>query len=242
MKVVVIIPARYKSTRYPGKPLIDIAGKSMIRRVWEQCVKALPAELIYVATEDQRIVDHCHLNGIQCFLTSDNCLTGTDRIAEVSNMIDADYYINVQGDEPVFNPDDIISILEILPSVNGMILNGYCDILTEEEHKSVSTPKVVFRNDKRLLYMSRSPIPGNKQSQFHFGFRQVCIYAFPKKALETFASEKNKTPLENEEDIEILRFLELGYEVQMVQLSTLSIPVDHPEDVEKVLKHLNNVG
>ncbi|MFV8360169.1 3-deoxy-manno-octulosonate cytidylyltransferase [Flavobacterium sp. LS1P3] len=240
MKTVLIIPARYKSSRFPGKPLIVLAGKTMIQRVWEQCAKAINPSQIYVATEDERILKHCNENGMQCLLTTDKCLTGTDRVAEVAKLIDADYYINVQGDEPVINPNDIREIINILPISKGNILNGYCEIDNLEDYKSVSVPKVVMRQDERLLYMSRAPIPGNKNNVFNVGFRQVCIYAFPKKALEGFTQVLTKTPMEEEEDIEILRFLEMGYEVQMVKMSKESIPIDHPEDVEKVLKKLQN--
>ena len=242
MNTILVIPARYQSTRFPGKPLIDLAGKSMIQRVFEQCAKAYPAEKIYVATEDERILTHCKALGIQAILTSDECLTGTDRLAEVALQIDADYYINVQGDEPVFNPNDITALLNVLPSFEGSILNGYCAIDTVEDYKSVSVPKVVFRQDGRLLYMSRAAIPGNKKNNFNVGYRQVCIYAFPKTALLAFKSKGVKTPFEEEEDIEILRFLEMGYEVQMIKMSTDSIPIDNPEDIKKVLKSIADVG
>ena len=239
MKTVLVIPARYKSTRLPGKPLIDIEGKSMLQRVYEQCLKAFPPDLIYVATDDQKIIEHCNLNQMNVVLTSTDCLTGTDRIAEFSKIIDADYFINVQGDEPLIDPEDILKIKNEIANNQGKILNGYCAITTEENFKSVGIPKVVFREDKRLLYMSRSGIPGNKNSKFNLGFRQVCVYAFPKNALNDFSKIKSKTLFEKEEDIEILRFLEIGYEVQMIELSNSSIPVDYPEDVIKVVKQLN---
>ncbi len=242
MKTILVIPARYQSTRFPGKPLIELAGKSMIQRVFDQCAKAYPKELIYVATEDDRIVSHCRTMGIQAILTSDDCLTGTDRIAEVALQIEADYYINVQGDEPVFNPEDISALLAVLPKFDGSVLNGYCALDNEDDYRSVSVPKVVFRPDGRLLYMSRSAIPGNKKSVFRYGFRQVCIYAFPKQALLEFKNIGRKTPFEEEEDIEILRFLEMGYEVQMIPMSKDSIPIDNPEDMEKVLKKIANAG
>jgi 3-deoxy-manno-octulosonate cytidylyltransferase (CMP-KDO synthetase) len=240
MKSILVIPARYQSTRFPGKPLTNILGKSMIQRVHEQCALAFPREDIYVATEDARIIDHCQLLGIQALMTSDTCLTGTDRVAAVADQIEADYYINVQGDEPVFNPKDIKLLMDAMPRYPGEILNGYCAVEDEGQYKSVSVPKVVFRPDGRLLYMSRSPIPGNKKSAFHFSFRQVCAYAFPKAALVAFSAQKEKSPLEYEEDIEILRFLELGYEVRMLEMSNQSIPVDHPEDLENVLRKLEN--
>jgi 3-deoxy-manno-octulosonate cytidylyltransferase (CMP-KDO synthetase) len=240
MKTILIIPARYKSSRFPGKPLVILNGKTMIQRVWEQCNKAFDASLIFIATEDKRILEHCEEHGMQCVLTSDNCLTGTDRVAEVAEKIDADYYINVQGDEPVINPEDITKMVELLSQSEGEILNGYCEIDNPVDYLSISVPKVVMRQDSRLLYMSRAPIPGNKNSKFQKGFRQVCIYAFPREALRVFSQTLEKTPMELEEDIEILRFLEMGYEVKMVQMSKESIPIDNPEDVEKVLKRLNN--
>ena len=238
MNFIVVIPARYQSTRFPGKPLIDINGKSMLLRTYEQCIQAVDKSLVYVATEDQRIVEHCESFGIQVLLTSDNCLTGTDRIAEVAAMVKADYYINVQGDEPLFNPDDITQMISRLDTYPGEILNGYCPITDERQYRSKSVPKVVFRPDGRLLYMSRSPVPGNKSLDFVKAWRQVCVYAFPYTALKAFAETKNKTVLEAEEDIEILRFLELNYEVRMIELSSESIAIDNPEDLTEVLAKL----
>src|SRR5258707_331169 len=124
MDYIVVIPARYKSTRFPGKPLIDLAGKSMLQRTYEQCTKAVDASLVYVATEDEKIVHHCRQFGMNVLLTTDNCLTGTDRIAEVAQQIKADYYINVQGDEPLCSPDDIKAIIKSFKNYPGEILNG----------------------------------------------------------------------------------------------------------------------
>ncbi len=242
MKIVLVIPARYKSTRFPGKPLTDIDGKPMLLRVYEQCVKAFPAESIYVATEDSRIVEYCNSCNIRSVLTSDNCLTGTDRVAEAAESIEADVYINVQGDEPVFNPDDIRLLLNRVNENPGQVYCGYCDIDNEEMYLSRSTPKMVMGLKGQLLYMSRSGIPGNKSGSFSFAYRQVCAYAFPKEALKIYKSHTTKTPLEQEEDLELLRFIEMGYPVQLVKMSDLSIPVDHPEDVVKVTERLRNAG
>jgi 3-deoxy-manno-octulosonate cytidylyltransferase (CMP-KDO synthetase) len=131
------------------------------------------------------------------------------------------------------NPQDILDTIKAAEKYNGEIINGYAPI-HEEDYQSLTVPKVVIRPDGRLLYMSRSPIPGNKNGSFQKAWRQVCVYAFPKIALKAFIKEDKKTPLEAEEDIEILRFLELGYEVRMIPLSAESIAVDVPEDVEKV--------
>src|SRR5690606_27580009 len=144
-----------------------------------------------------------------------------------------------QGDEPVINPEDIEEIIKNINFSNEVILNGYTTIQNEQEYISLSTPKVVFAESGKLLYMSRSPIPGNKIGDFNKAWRQVCIYAFPYRALEKFSSVQ-KTPLEEEEDIEILRFLELGYEVKMIEMSSQSIPVDIEEDLIKVKNYLQN--
>lgn len=237
-KFVLVIPARYESTRFPGKPLTDILGKPMIQRVYEQCTKAVSSDLIYIATESHLIRKVCEEFGAQVIITRSDCKTGTDRIAEVAKTIKADNYINVQGDEPVFDPNDIIKIIKALDLHKGEILNGYCALLNSNEYLSYSVPKVVFRSDGRLLYMSRSPIPGNKSGDFKIGYRQVCAYSFPREALRKFGQLKKKTQFECEEDIEILRFLELGYEVRMLEMSNASIPVDHLEDVEKVTKQI----
>jgi len=239
MKYIIVIPARYKSTRFPGKPLTDILGKSMLLRTYEQCVKAVDPKLVYVATEDQLIVDHCNSFNIQVILTSDDCLTGTDRIAEVATKIKADYYINVQGDEPLFNPEDIVKIIDLLETYPTEILNGYTAITDDKQYTSLSVPKVVFRPNGKLLYMSRSAIPSNKKAAFVKAWRQVCIYAFPYEALVAFSNCKIKTVLEAEEDIEILRFLELDYDIRMIELSSESIAVDNPGDVIEVINKLS---
>ena len=125
---VLVIPARFASTRLPGKPLAIINGISMIARVYNICCSVVDSKLVYVATDDVRIMEHCAINGINCIMTSDKCLTGTDRIAEVAKIISADYYINIQGDEPLFNPEDIKLLLKYAVENKGDIINGYCRI------------------------------------------------------------------------------------------------------------------
>lgn len=233
MNYSVIIPARYQSSRLPGKPLVDLCGLPMVVRTYQQCIKACPPEKVYVATDDERIRETCKLYGIQVIMTSSDCLTGTDRIAECAQYLEADIFINVQGDEPVFNPKDLELLISNLAKYPGEILNGYCEINDEELFRSGSVPKVVFRPDGRLLFMSRAPIPSNKQHTFERAWRQVCAYAFPREALKDFSSVSEKTALESIEDIEILRFLELGWEVRMIELSSESVAVDNPEDIQR---------
>lgn len=236
---VVVIPARLASTRLPNKPLIDIKGKSLIERTWGQVVQAVSKEKVFVLTDDEMIVTHCKSKGMNVVMTSKNCLTGTDRVAEFALNEHFEYYINVQGDEPLMNPDDITKIINELAVVKDEILNGYAPISNEFDFRSLSIPKVVFRPDRRLLYMSRSPIPGGKNNLFTQSFKQVCVYAYPKNALIDFHLTNKKTSLEEIEDIEILRFLELGYEVKMVELSSDSIAVDEPKDIDRVIEKLN---
>jgi 3-deoxy-manno-octulosonate cytidylyltransferase (CMP-KDO synthetase) len=234
MNYCVIIPARYKSSRLPGKPLIELCSVPMVIRTYQQCIKACPPRKVYVATDDERIKETCELNGIQVIMTSSNCLTGTDRIAECTKFVDADVFINVQGDEPLFNPKDLELLISYVDKYPGEVLNGYCEITDESLFRSASIPKVVFRQDGRLLYMSRSPIPSDKEYGFRKAWRQVCAYTFPREALKAFASVSEKTKLESIEDIEILRFLELGWEVRMLELSSDSIAVDTPNDIKRV--------
>ncbi|WHY90979.1 3-deoxy-manno-octulosonate cytidylyltransferase [Neobacillus cucumis] len=234
MNYCVIIPARYESSRLPGKPLIELCGLPMVIRTYKQCIKACPSEKVFVATDDERIRDVCESNNIQVIMTSSNCLTGTDRIAECAKYIAADVFINVQGDEPIFNPRDLEILISNIEKYPGEVLNGYCKISDEYLFRSGSIPKVVFRPDGRLLYMSRAPIPSNKEQSFKKAWRQVCAYAFPREALKDFSSLNEKTQLECIEDIEILRFLELGWDVRMLELSNDSIAVDTPDDIQRV--------
>ena len=206
----------------------------MIYRVWQRCVGALPEKDVYVATDDDRIRSYCESVGIQVIMTPDDCLTGTDRVYHASLKVEGDIFINVQGDEPLLEPSDIMAVVEMAQANTGSVINAMCPILEERDFRSKTVPKVVARMDGRLLYMSRGAIPTTKGHEFVTAKKQVCIYAFPREALNDFASRKSKTPLESIEDIEILRLLELGYEVQMVEVSGASVAVDTPEDVSRV--------
>jgi 3-deoxy-manno-octulosonate cytidylyltransferase (CMP-KDO synthetase) len=242
LNYVVIIPARFGSSRLEGKPLVNLCGVPMIVRTYLQCIKACPPEKVFVACDDERIKIICEQHDIQVLMTSSDCLTGTDRVAECAQQLDADVYINVQGDEPVFNPEDLDTFINTVQKFPTEVLNGVCEIDDEALFRSGTIPKVVMREDGRLLYMSRAGIPTNKKHEFITSWRQVCVYAFPKKSLYAFKAQKVKTPLEKIEDIEILRFLELGWEVRMVPLSVQSVAVDTPEDIEKVERIIQQRG
>lgn len=236
LKLGIIIPARLKSKRLPGKPMIDICGKSMLHRTWDRCVKAIPAEQVYVATDSNVISSHVKSFGGQCIMTSPDCLTGTDRLAEANNTLDLDLVINVQGDEPIINPDDIREVISSSLENKDSIVNAFAKIDDEEEIHSFDIPKVAKTIDNSLMYMSRSPIPGSKSGKNSFAYKQICIYGFPKAALKIFLKNPHKTPFEESEDIEILRFLELGQTVKLVEVSGKSMAVDTKSDLQKVKK------
>ena len=242
MKPLVVIPARYESSRLPGKPLVQLCGVPMVVRTWRQCVKVVDPSRVVVATDDERIESVCAEYGITTLRTSSSCLTGTDRVSEVSDLMEASTYINVQGDEPVFNPSDLVQLIRAAQQYPEDVLNGWCEIHSEDQFRSPTVPKVVIRPDGRLLYMSRSAIPTGKDLAFHGAKRQVCAYAFPKAALKAFSKSTGKTPLEKIEDIEILRFLELGVEVRMLPMSCQSVAVDVPEDIERAEDKIRALG
>ncbi len=232
--ILVVIPARYNSSRLPGKPLVDINGKSMINRVWEKCIIATEKENVIVATDDSRIGDHCKGLDIPYLITNKLCHTGSDRVYEVAQDNYADIYINVQGDEPMIKSNDIKKVIDFAIQHKSNVINAMCPISDERDFISPNVPKVVTREDGRLLYMSRAPIPTDKQHQFISAMKQVCIYAFPRNILLQYGSRKIRSPLESIEDLEILRILEMGHEVLMVEVSDSSIAVDTPEDLERV--------
>ena len=244
MKSVVIIPARYKSSRFPGKPLVSLLGKPMILWVSELSAKAVGQENVYIATDDKRISKVVVDAGFNAIMTSDKCFTGTDRLAEAAKQISADIYINVQGDEPLVNPKDIVNIIKAKKLYYNEIINGYCSISSEEDPNNVNIPKVIFTEDNSLVYMSRQAIPGfkdNSQAPSQY-YKQVCIYAFTADELKSYADYGRKSTLEASEDIEIIRFLEWGKKIRMVETNSGSLAVDVQEDVAKVEREMVNQG
>ena len=162
MKAVIIIPARYQSSRFPGKPLKKILNKEMIIWVAEACEKVLDKKLVYVATDNDKIHDKVKEFGFQTISTSKLCLTGTDRVAEASKKINSEIYINVQGDEPLVKPRDIKSILNEKLKYPEHVICGYTEILKNENPLNKNIPKVVLNEKNELIYISRSLVPGSK--------------------------------------------------------------------------------
>ena len=236
MKIIVVIPARYKSSRFPGKPLVKLLGKPMIQWVAELSAKAVHQENVYIATDDERIASVVLDAGYQVVMTSEQAATGTDRLAEVAQKVKADIYINVQGDEPLIDPQYIINIINAKKKYPNEVINGYCPIGSEENAKSVNIPKVIFTENEQLIYMSREALPGFKDNNNSpkIYFKQVCIYAFSRQDLLDYAAFGRKSTLELSEDIEIIRFLEWGQRIRMVETQQGSLAVDIPEDIESV--------
>lgn len=238
-KFLIVIPARYKSSRFPGKPLAEINGKSMIKRVWDICLQVANKNNVIVATDDRKIISHCEKLDMNVLETSQDCMTGTDRIAEVSKSMKADFYVNVQGDEPVIKPADIKKIINEFNQNRDECVCGMTKIISESEFSNLNIPKVVFDQNNNLLYFSRAQIPSSKMDGFNQSYKQVCIYALSRKALKEYGLHKEKTSLEKIEDIELIRLIEKGFKVKMVEVSSSSIAVDTPEDLKKVISYLN---
>ena len=193
MSEVIIIPARWNSSRFPGKPLVNILGKSLIQRVWIKCATAIDPKRVYIATDDERIKKHCIDNNMQYIMTS-NCSTGTDRVSQAYKRlgINCKTIINVQGDEPLIDPEDILKVIEASKKVNHTtIYCGICKIRTEQEFKNPNIIKVIMDAENYLLYASRAGIPTNKKLGFEWAYKQVCIYAFSPTALSVFDISNN---------------------------------------------------
>lgn len=243
MRTVVLIPARFASSRYPGKPLVLLLGKPLVLWVAELSAEAVGRDNVYVATDDERIARVVNDAGFQTVMTGSDALTGTDRLAEAARQIEADLYVNVQGDEPLVAPSDIIKVIEAKKKRMDCVVNCYCWISEQEDPESPNIPKVITTEDDRLVYMSRRALPGFKEARNAPARykKQVCIYGFTLEELRAFKAFGRKSTLEHSEDIEILRFLELGKPIQMIEAQAGSLAVDVPEDVLPVEQTLKRV-
>lgn len=242
MEILAIIPARYASTRFPGKPLIDIAGKTMIQRVYEQVKKATGVQTTVVATDDQRIADHIEAFGGQVVMTSESRTSGTDRCAEAaSHFEDTDIVINVQGDEPFIQPEQIELLISCFQKESVNIATLVKKIDTLEELFNHNIPKVTVTKDMRALYFSRNTIPYLRDAaqtswleKYNY-FKHIGIYAFRAETLKQL-TKLPVSPLEKAESLEQLRWLEHGYQIQTAETQFQSHGIDVPEDVDRVIE------
>ncbi len=247
---VVVIPSRYASSRFPGKPLAPIAGRPMIQHVYERSCQARLVDTVLVATDDERIATAVHAFGGQAVMTSPDHPTGTDRIAEVAAKLDCDIVVNVQGDEPCIAPEAIDAMVQPLRDDDTVPMSTLAHPIHDSE--DLLTPnvnKVVVDQTGYALYFSRAPIPYDRsawpQSPHLLAtagktptvppgcFRHLGLYAYRRSFLLTLALWP-QTPLEQLEQLEQLRVLEHGYRIRVVQTTYNSIGVDVPEDVARV--------
>lgn len=238
MDLVVVVPARYASTRFPGKALAELGGSTVIERTAARCYEVVERDRVVVATDDDRIREHCEAAGIRVAMTSEGARTGTDRVAEVAEQIEADWYVNVQGDEPFLEPSALRAVIDACGEASADVINAYAPIEDEDAFRSPTVPKVVARPDGRLLYISRAGIPTTKGLTFERAVRQVGLYAFRPAALRLYAASE-RGALEELEDVEILRFLELGLDVQMVAVENPGIAIDVPDDLVRAQAFLD---
>lgn len=235
MKIIGIIPARYNSSRFPGKALSDIHGKPMVWWVYQAAKKVTKFDEVYIATDDDKIRVVCEQLSLKVMMTSKNHPTGTDRIGEVARKIKADLYVNVQGDEPLLEPFTIEQA--IIPFTKGGIDFCVANLMTEikkmTELINASVPKVVVNKNGDAIFFSRFPIPYPKGTSDIRHFKQVCVYVFTPEALRKFCSLERGI-LERSEDIEILRFIEHDMNVRMIEVKQEPIGVDTPADLERV--------
>lgn len=234
MKFACVIPARYASTRLPGKPLADIAGKPMIQRVYEQVAKAKKPALIIVATDDQRVFDKVESFGGMALMTQPNHPTGTDRLAEVaSHHQDVDVIINVQGDEPLIDADVIDQLADLFLEDADLQMATVASPLLEEEYDEPSAVKVICNKQGDAMYFSRSLIPYPRHAFINPPMKHVGIYAYRRQFLLDYA-KMDPTPAEETESLEQLRALENGYAIRVIKTDKRFVGVDTPEDLERV--------
>jgi 3-deoxy-manno-octulosonate cytidylyltransferase (CMP-KDO synthetase) len=238
MKSLIVIPARMASTRFPGKPLCDLLGKPMIQWVYERAVASGVGESVIIATPDQEIIDASKSFGAESILTRIDHPSGTDRIAEVSQSLRADVYINVQGDEPLIRPESIRACAEPLLADSSVAMGSVYGECPEEEHDNPAVVKVVTDRQGYALYFSRDAIPFARNARQEPVKKHVGIYAFRYDVLQSF-SQWSPTPLEQTESLEQLRFLEHGVRIKMSIGEGSELAVDTPEQAEGVRKILS---
>jgi len=242
--VVAIIPARYASTRFPGKPLVQIKGKTLIQRTFESAKRCPLIDKLIVATDDQRIFDHVQSFGGSVVMTPEDCPTGSDRLAFVvrndKSLQNAEMIINVQGDEPCLDPEVLTQLIQILRSDSTAVMSTAAFRLEEEDAYNPNSPKVVLDLHGNALYFSRSLIPGGRTLKFQQDipvYKHVGIYAFRPDFLLKYGSLP-MTPLQRAEDLEQLKVLEHGYKIKVAIVKSVSADVNTPEDIKKVEKEL----
>jgi 3-deoxy-D-manno-octulosonate cytidylyltransferase len=235
MKTVGIIPARYASVRFPGKPLALLAGKPMILHVLEAARGARRLDSALVATDDERIAAAVRGAGGEAILTSPEAASGTDRLAEAAIAIPADVYVNIQGDEPMMSPDNVDRAVAMLLAAPGRGIATLAIPMPAADAADPNAVKVAVAHDGRALYFSRSPIPYFRQGEPAYR-KHLGLYAYRAETLRAIAALP-PSPLERAESLEQLRWLEAGHAIWVGEAATDSIGVDTPADLARAESH-----
>lgn len=239
LNIVGVIPARYASTRFPGKPLVKIAGKEMLLHVVDQALKAEALSQVFVATDDHRIFNLVKEKSRAIpVMTSESCPSGTDRIFEVSQKYSADVFVNIQGDEPLVNPDWISSLGRSIVDDIDMATLGH--LIDGEDLQNLNSVKVLVNQLGNAIYFSRFPIPfSRKEQQSHTSFclKHIGMYAYHRDFLSKLC-QQNPSEIELAESLEQLRALDMGAKIKVIQVEGRSQGVDVPEDIAKVLREI----
>lgn len=249
MKVIGLIPSRMASSRFPGKPLVNIEGLPMIIHVMKRASLCIDLDSVFVATDSEEIFRLVKHYGGKAIMTSKEHQTGTDRIAEAIRGIKYDIAINIQGDEILLNPNDISKLIQVMRQ--DSTINFATLVCKAHNFNDITDCKVVLDMDNNILYMSRADIPSNARVKVDSLYKLYCIVGFQKGFLEKFTSW-SQTPLEKIEYIEYLRIIEYGHKIKAVVAENCAISVDTPEDLEVVnrmmkedkvkIKYLNNLS
>jgi len=241
--ILAIIPARFASTRFPGKPLVDIMGRSMIQRVYEQTSKATLIDKVVIATDDERIADHAAAFGAEVVMTSPDHPSGTDRCWEALNKLETKFHhvINVQGDEPFIDPKQIDTLAEVLQNEATELATLIGKVRRPEMLTDIGEVKVVINSLNDALYFSRQPIPFVREAplaewgNYHQYYYHVGMYAYRTDILEKI-TRLPVSPLEKSESLEQLRWLENGFSIKCALTDLESYCIETPEDIPKVLE------
>lgn len=240
---IAIIPARYNSTRFPGKALADIKGKPMVQRVYERCKKSESIDRVIIATDDDRIMEAAKGFGAECVMTSEACQSGTERVFEVVEKLELkdEIIVNVQGDEPFIHPDQLKQIVSLFEDKNTHIATLKRRIEEREDLVNNNVVKVVSDHFGRAIYFSRCAIPFSREHHItemeldnHMYYKHIGLYAFSSDIIPEL-KKCRVSSLEKAESLEQLRWIENGYAITIGESSYNSHGIDTPEDIDRVL-------
>ncbi len=246
MSVSVLIPARLGSTRLPRKALLDIGGKPMVQHVWEQASRMKCADHVAIATDSEEIKAAAEGWGATVYMTSEDCQSGTERLATLLPQIDSQFFLNVQGDEPFIQPDLLDSLVQVWQETGCDLVTALYRIRTQREIFDPNLVKCVRRADGQALYFSRSPVPHVRSTpqedwaDGHVFWAHIGVYGYSRQTLSRYL-DLTPTPLEQSEKLEQLRFLEHGLSIQTVETAYQPLGIDTPEDLELARSQLHRL-